>query len=211
MVRTRVKICGLTNLEDALLAAKAGADLLGFIFAPSPRRVDPLTAATMIAKLPPLVQTVGVFVDEQPATVMAVADRCRLDFLQLSGAETPADCLLLDGRKIIKTIHVGGDGLPELELYRDHCDLLLFDTRVAGLAGGSGRTFDWQLVNQTGVDDPFMLAGGLTPDNVGQAIATVHPWAVDVSSGVEREPGRKDPEKINAFMDAVRKADDYAG
>ena len=210
-MRTRVKICGLTNLEDALWAAEAGADLLGFVFADSPRRVEPLVVQNIIAVLPPLVQTVGVFVDEKPKTILEIAGRCQLDYLQLHGQETPADCLLLDDWKIIKVLRLGvGEPLPELEPYKKQCKIFLCDTLVPGQAGGSGKTFDWQLIDREKVGKYFILAGGLNPDNVGQAIATAHPWAVDVSSGMEREKGRKDRKKIEAFMNAVRRSDEQA-
>ena len=210
-MRTRVKICGLTNLEDALWAAEAGADLLGFIFADSPRRVEPLVAEKIIAALPPLVQTVGVFVDEKPETVLEIAGRCQLDYLQLHGQETPVDCLLLDDWKIIKVLRLGvGEPLPELEPYKEQCEIFLYDTLVPGQAGGSGKTFDWQLIDREKVGKYFILAGGLSPENVGRAIEMVRPWAVDVSSGVEREPGRKDRVKIEAFMNAVRRSDEQA-
>jgi len=208
-MRTRVKICGLTNLEDALWAAEAGADLLGFVFADSPRRVEPLVAEKIIAALPPLVQTVGVFVDESPDTILDIAGCCRLDYLQLHGKETPADCLLLDDRKIIKALRIRtGDVFPDLDLYEDLCEIFLFDTLVSGMAGGSGVTFDWQLIDRGRAGRYFILAGGLNPENVGRAINAVHPFAVDVSSGVEREPGRKDQAKIKAFMNVVRRSDE---
>ena len=211
-MRTRVKICGLTNLEDALWAAEAGADLLGFVFADSPRRVDPLVVQGIIDALPPLVRTVGVFVDEEPEVVLEIAGRCRLDYLQLHGNETPADCLLLDDWKIIKACRVGaGQPFPDLEEYRGQCELFLFDTHVPGQAGGTGATFDWRLLDRKKIGNYFMLAGGLNPENVAQAIKTVRPWAVDVSSGVEREPGRKDRGRIEAFMNAVRRTDEQAG
>ncbi|MEA2107793.1 MAG: phosphoribosylanthranilate isomerase [Pseudomonadota bacterium] len=210
-MRTRVKICGLTNLEDALTAAEAGADLLGFIFADSPRRLEPLVAEKIIAALPPLVRTVGVFVDEKPETILEIAGRCRLDYLQLHGKETPADCLLLADWKIIKAFRVGVDEpLPELEHYKEQCEIFLYDTYVTGMAGGSGMTFDWQLLDRRQAGRYFILAGGLTPENVGRAIETVRPWAVDVSSGVELEPGRKDRAKIESFMNAVRRSDEQA-
>ena len=210
-MRTKVKICGLTNLEDALMAAEAGADLLGFIFADSPRRVEPLVAEKIIAVLPPLVQTVGVFVDEKPETILEIAGRCQLDYLQLHGIETPADCLLFDDLKIIKVFKLGVDKeLPELEHYKEQCEIFLYDTLVPGMAGGSGLTFDWQFLDRGRAGRYFILAGGLTPENVGRAIEMVRPWAVDVSSGVEREPGRKDRVKIEAFMNAVRRSDEQA-
>ena len=210
-MRTRVKICGLTNLEDALMAAEAGADLLGFIFADSPRRVEPLAVQKIIAALPPLVRTVGVFVNEKPETILEIAGRCRLDYLQLHGKETPADCLLLDDRKIIKALRIGtGEPFPDFDLYGEQCEIFLYDTLVPGMAGGSGLTFDWQLLDHGRAGRYFILAGGLSPENVGQAIEMVRPWAVDVSSGVEREPGRKDRAKIEAFMNAVRRSDEQA-
>jgi phosphoribosylanthranilate isomerase len=210
-MRTRVKICGLTNLEDALMAAGAGADLLGFIFADSPRRVESLVVQKIIAALPPLVQTVGVFLDEKPETILKIAGRCHFDYLQLHGKETPADCLFLDDWKIIKAFRVGaGEPLPKLEQYKEQCKIFLYDTLVPGMVGGSGMIFDWQLIDRDRAGSYFILAGGLTPENVGRAIETVRPWAVDVSSGVEREPGRKDRVKIEAFMNAVRRSDEQA-
>ncbi|RLB70390.1 MAG: N-(5'-phosphoribosyl)anthranilate isomerase, partial [Deltaproteobacteria bacterium] len=124
----------------------------------------------------------------------------------------PADCLLLNDWQIIKAVRIGsGQQFPDLEPYRDCCRLFLFDTHVPGRAGGTGQAFDWQLIDREKTGEYFILAGGLNPDNVGRAIATVHPWVVDVSSGVEREPGRKDYEKIEAFMDAVRRTDEQTG
>ena len=212
MSRTRVKICGLTNLEDALAAARVGADLLGFVFAPSPRQVTPAAAAAIIDRLPPLVATVGVFVDLEPAAILAIADRCRLDYLQLHGDESPAVCRVLAGRRLIKAFRLGqGGARPDLDLYRECGTLFLFDTLVPGRAGGSGRTFDWQLIDRRWAGDYFMLAGGLNPENVGRAIAAVRPWAVDLSSGVESRPGKKDHQQLAALMAAVRRADELAG
>ncbi len=215
MRRTRVKICGITNLEDAVAAARAGADLLGFVFASGPRLVDAATAAGIIARLPPLVATVGVFVDAEPSLVREVAARCRLDYLQLHGRETPDACRRLapGPRRLIKAFRLGGeDGtFPALASYRESGAVFLFDTMVPGQAGGSGRTFDWSLIDRRRAGDYFFLAGGLDPGNVGAAIAAVRPWAVDLSSGVEERPGKKDHQKIAALMAAVRRADELAG
>jgi phosphoribosylanthranilate isomerase len=208
-MRTRVKICGLTNLEDALTAAVVGADLLGFVFADSPRRVSPLVVEQIVAALPPLVQTVGVFVDADPREILHIAARCRLDYVQLHGAESPADCLVLGDIPVIKAVRVGRDDPRRiLAAYGEVARMLLFDTHVSGMDGGTGKTFAWEALDDLPPGCRYVLAGGLTPANVGRAIHRCRPWVVDVSSGVEAYAGKKDSEKMTAFMAAVRKADD---
>jgi phosphoribosylanthranilate isomerase len=205
----RIKICGITNLEDALLAAELGADALGFIFyPPSPRAIAPDAARAIIAQLPPLVTTVGVFVDEDAATVKELAAQVGLDWLQLHGKETPEYCRGL-GRRIIKVFRIQDENsLSGLAAYREVVQGLLLDTYKKGQVGGTGETFNWDLAREARQYGPIILAGGLTPANVVRAIAAAQPQAVDVASGVEARPGKKDPEKLKAFFAAVKGAGD---
>ncbi len=200
----RVKICGITNLKDALAAAKAGADALGFIFAPSPRRITPAQARLICRELPPFITRVGVFVDAPIEEVRAVVEYCGLDALQLHGSESP-DCCRALGRRVIKAFRVG-DAINRDEVAHFPADAILLDTYIAGQKGGTGCTFDWQLAAGLKLSRPLILAGGLTPENVRQAVATVQPYGVDVSSGVEKDghPGKKDPEKIRRFIAAAK-------
>ncbi|MBI4794657.1 MAG: phosphoribosylanthranilate isomerase [Deltaproteobacteria bacterium] len=202
----RIKICGITNIEDALLAADLGADALGFIFyPPSPRSVAPDAAKAIIAQLPPFVTTVGVFVDEDAATVKELAAQVGLDWLQFHGRETPEYCRGL-GRRLIKVFRIRDeDSLADLAAYRRVVQALLLDTYKKGQVGGTGETFNWDLARQARKYGPIILAGGLTPENVAQAIATAQPQAVDVASGVEAAPGKKDPEKLRAFIEAIKR------
>jgi len=202
----RIKICGITNLKDALLAAALGADALGFIFYPkSPRAVAPEAARAIIRQLPPFVASVGVFVDEEAATVRDLAARVGLDWLQLHGQESPEYCRSL-GRRVIKGFRIKDQSsLAELAVYRDAAQALLLDTYKKGLPGGTGESFDWQLARGAGQFGPIILSGGLTPDNVAQAVATALPAAVDVASGVEAAPGKKDPAKLSGFFAALRR------
>jgi len=200
-----IKICGITNLEDALLAAELGADALGFIFyPPSPRSVAADAARAIIAQLPPFVTTVGVFVDEEAATVKELAVGVGLDWLQLHGRETPEYCRSL-GRRVIKAFRIQDEkSLAGLAAYRGAAQAFLLDTYKKGQVGGTGETFDWDLAREARKYGPVILAGGLTPENVAQAMAAAQPQAVDVASGVEAAPGRKDPEKLRAFFAAVK-------
>jgi phosphoribosylanthranilate isomerase len=200
----RIKICGITNLEDARSAASLGAHALGFIFyTKSPRVVRPDAAREIIKNLPPLVMTVGVFVDEEAAVVRGVAETAGLDWVQLHGQESPEYCRTL-GRRLIKGFRIkDASSLSLLPDYRDSVQTFLLDTYKAGTAGGTGETFDWALARQAGESGPIILAGGLNPANVAQAIKAARPAAVDVASGVEAAPGRKDPEKLRAFFKAV--------
>lgn len=205
-LRTRVKICGITRLEDALAAIAAGADALGFVFyAPSPRAVSAQQAAAIVQALPPLVTTVGLFVDASRAEIEQVLAEVPLDLLQFHGEESNADCRQF-GRPWIKALRVrpGEDVAQRLRGWPDARGYLL-DAWHPSAPGGTGHRFDWSQV-PTGVDKPLILAGGLDPDNVVDAIRQTRPYAVDVSGGVESARGIKDAAKINAFMAGVRSA-----
>jgi phosphoribosylanthranilate isomerase len=203
----RIKICGITNIEDALLAADLGADALGFIFyPPSPRAIAADAARDIIAQLPPFVTTVGVFVDEDAAAVKELAAAVGLDWLQLHGRETPEYCQGL-GRRVIKGFRIRDENsLAGLAAYRGAVQAFLLDTYKKGQVGGTGETFNWDLAHQARKYGPIILAGGLTPENVAQAITTAQPQAVDVASGVEAAPGKKDPERLRAFFAAIKEA-----
>jgi phosphoribosylanthranilate isomerase len=201
----KIKICGITNLDDALLAAELGADALGFIFYPkSPRKVAPEAAREIIAQLPPLVVSVGVFVDEAAAVVRDLADRVGLDWIQAHGQESPEYCRNL-GRRVIKGFRIKDESsLHELEAFRGAAQAFLLETYKKGRVGGTGEIFDWRLAREAKKFGRIILAGGLTPKNVAQAIATAQPQAVDTASGTEAVPGKKDPAKLRAFFKAVR-------
>ncbi|MFK0094623.1 phosphoribosylanthranilate isomerase [Pseudomonas sp. NPDC090592] len=206
MSNVRSKICGITRIEDALAAAEAGADAIGFVFyAKSPRAVDVRQARAIIAELPPFVTTVGLFVNASRCELNEILEVVPLDLLQFHGDETPLDC---EGyhRPWIKALRVrpGDDLEAACQLYAGARGILL-DTYVAGVPGGTGEAFDWSLV-PAHLSKPIILAGGLSADNVGQAIAQVRPYAVDVSGGVEQAKGIKDAAKIEAFMRAVKQA-----
>jgi phosphoribosylanthranilate isomerase len=200
----RVKICGITNLEDALLAAELGADALGFIFyAKSPRHITPEAAREIVAQLPPFVAAVGVFVDEAAAVVAELAAKIGLDWVQLHGQESPGYCRTL-GHKVIKGFRIQDeDSLGQLADYRGAAQALLLDTYKKGQVGGTGEIFDWHLARKAKEYGPIILAGGLTADNVAQAIAAAGPAAVDAASGTEAAPGKKDPAKLRAFFKAA--------
>ena len=206
--RVFVKVCGITSVDDALAVARAGADAVGLVFWPgSPRRVDLETARRISAALPPFVLRVGVFVDAPRAELERTAREVGLDVLQLHGQESPEDLAGLP-RRVVKAVPVGPGFVPDSALrYAGAADGILLDSRPAGGAGppgGTGATFDWSLAREVREKVPFLvLAGGLTPDNVARALTAVRPDAVDVSSGVESAPGRKDPAKVRAFLDAV--------
>ena len=204
----RVKICGITRKEDALAAMKAGVHALGLVFHPeSPRFIAPYQAKEMIVSLPPLVSWVGVFVNQCVEVVLETARQVGLDTIQLHGEESPKACqyCLEKGFRVVKAIRVASDeDLKAVEKYRGVVSAILLDTRVTGKYGGTGRTFPWKLALQV-KDIPIILAGGLNPENVAQAIAEVHPWGVDVSSGVETTPGIKDPMLIGKLMDSILK------
>lgn len=205
MAKVRVKICGITRLEDARTAVAAGADALGFMFhESSPRAVDVALARSIVAQLPPFVTVVAVFVDPPRSTVDAVLREVGVDLLQFHGAESPADCERF-GRRYIKAVRMGvGVDVRETARRHVHAQALLLDTYAPGRHGGVGKAFDWSLVPEA-LTKPVVLAGGLTPLNVGDAIRQVRPCAVDVSGGVEGPlKGVKDPAKIERFIGAVR-------
>jgi len=209
---TKIKICGLTNSEDVHFAARAGADLLGFVFYPkSPRYIEPLTARTVIRELKrefPTVLCVGLFVDEPVDLVRSVLDTCTLDVAQLHGHEPPAVVSALGGRAFRairpRSAAEADDALADFGVRTSPPDLLV-DTYSAHKPGGTGEIGDWELAAHVASQRNILLAGGLTPQNVAAAIQRVHPWGVDVSSGVESEPGRKSHQAIAAFIAAVQK------
>ena len=205
-----VKICGITNIDDAQAAVDAGADALGFVFyPPSPRHVTPEQAAAIIRRLPPFVTTVGLFVDVALTAVHAIAAQCRLDRIQLHGSETPEYCARVD-QPVIKAFRIkDADSLGHVQEYRVAAYLL--DAYVEGaLPGGTGASFAWELAAQAKPYGPIILAGGLTAANVEAAVTRIRPYGVDVSSGVERSPGVKDHQKVRAFVarakDAIHQA-----
>lgn len=201
----RVKICGITNVDDALLAAECGADAIGFVFAESPRRIDVAEAAEIAGSVPPFVARVGVFVNASQQSVMEALTSF-LDYVQLHGEESVSVCETLAKRygshRIIKVFRVREMAdLGVLDEYVGVTGMFHLDTRVPDAAGGTGRTFDWSIALEAKRwGKPVVLSGGLTPDNVAEAVAQVKPYAVDASSGVERAPGKKDPEKVRNFV-----------
>ena len=202
----RVKVCGITNLEDALAALDAGADALGFNFyRRSPRYIAPEEARRIITELPPGVLSVGVFVNEDsPAAVARVAAESGVQSVQLHGEESPEYCAALGRHRVIKALRAGRDYRPE-QAKAYPAESILLDAFSRHARGGTGETFDWALARRTReVVAQLYLAGGLTPDNVSAAIAEVAPFAVDVCSGVESAPGRKDAARVRAFISAVR-------
>ena len=205
--RARVKICGITSLEDGLGAVAAGADALGFVFYPeSPRYVRPEVATEICRALPPFVSRVGLFVNESQPTIAATSVLVGLDTLQLHGDETPQFCSLWrGGLKVIKAFRIGDrHSLLALAAFTEHADAFLLDAFVPGVPGGTGKTFNWDLAREAAIyRRPIILAGGLTPANVQEAVTAADPFAVDVSSGVERAPGRKDLTKVAEFIRAA--------
>ena len=207
---TRVKICGITNLEDALAAADAGADALGFVFYdPSPRNIELDKAKTILAKLPPFVTAVGLFVNADQSFLESVLRSLPLDLLQFHGDESEPECSRW-GKPYIKAIRMkeGVDLVAQCQTYHSSRGILL-DTFVAGQPGGTGQVFDWQSIPQ-GLSKPIVLAGGLDPSNVAEAVNQVNPWAVDVSGGVEATKGKKDHALIKAFITGVHSVSERA-
>ena len=221
---TRVKVCGITNLDDARMAVQAGADALGFIFVENtPRFVTPEQVAPIVRRLPPFVTAVGVFWDHPAGHVKAVVEACGLGAIQFHGDEKPEDC---QGYSVpvIKTIKLPPmgtiDGLPEYRLTERITALLyykvvaayLFDSQSRWSEGETREPLEWKTLRMFGqmappeARKPVILSGGLTPDNVARAVDVIHPYAVDVNSGVEARPGKKDPDKVRRFIAEVRRA-----
>lgn len=202
-----VKVCGITNLHDALICIQHGVTALGFVFAASKRRVSAATVYDITRQLPPFVTRVGVFVDEDPLVIRDILKDCALDLAQLHGSEPLTVTEILPGR-VIKTFKAGYEQphLPEVIRWQNTpLRAVLIDTYSPGVAGGIGQPFDWELFEAfRSLKFPLILAGGLTPENIKQAIQQTRPDAVDLSSGVEKEPGIKEPIKIEALMQEMR-------
>ena len=201
-----IKVCGITNLEDALAAVEAGADALGFNFyRRSPRYIEPEEARLIIEELPSTVMSVGVFVNVgEPEEVARISDRARLTAVQLHGDESPDYCNTLRGRFTIKALRVNDEFEPRS--VKDYeTDAILLDAYARDARGGTGRVVDWEVARQVRELVPqLFLAGGLSPENVAEAIAAVEPYAVDACSSLESVPGRKDAERVRAFVAAAR-------
>lgn len=200
----KVKICGITNLEDALEAVAHGADALGFVFfKKSPRYISPSKAKAIIKKLPPFISTVGVFVNENKKNIEKIADQTGINIIQLHGDERPQACRLL--RPVIKAFRVKSlECLEPLSKYKDKVSAFLLDTYTPEIFGGTGQIFNWDIAVEAKQLGRIILAGGLTPENLEQAIRWVHPYAVDVSSGVEEEKGKKDHWKMKLFIERAK-------
>ncbi len=201
----KIKVCGLTNVEDAKASANLGVDFIGFVFAESPRHVKKEEAKKIIGELPGTVKKAGVFVNEEIGIVEDIANFCGLDVLQFHGEEDPDYCLhFVEQKEVFKAFRLKDkDDIIPIQSYRVSAYLL--DTFVEGLYGGTGKTFNWQLaVEVKKFGCPIVLSGGLNAKNVGEVIRKVHPEIVDVSSGVEAVPGKKDPEKLREFVENVR-------
>ncbi len=211
MQRSRVKICGITCVEDALAAVDAGADAIGLMrYPPSPRYVSLETAKEIKAALPPLISTVAVVVNPDPTEVEALLEWGGVDIIQFHGEESPEFCKAW-GRPFIKAVQVRSRADIEHAAKRyANARALLLDTHHETLRGGTGIAFDWEMI-PAAIESPLILAGGLNPLNVGDAVRRLRPFAVDVSSGVERAPGIKDPEKIGRFIEEVIRAGTNAG
>lgn len=206
-------MCGTKRLEDARAAVALGVDALGFIFVrKSPRFIEPDRAADIISRLPPFVSRVGVFVDGEIEAIKAVVRETGLDRVQLHGSESPDYCRELKcwnrSLGICKSFLIGDESdSPDFSVYRDQVDSVLFDTRVKGMAGGTGRVFDWNLISSMKVGKPVILAGGLNPGNVTEAIKVAAPYAIDINSGVEDRPGVKNHLLLNQLIVRVRQID----
>jgi len=211
--RTRIKVCGITTVEDAKEAIRVGVDAIGFIFAEkSPRYISPEKVKEIVAQLVPFVHLVGVFVDSDPVEVQEIIDYCGLTHVQLHGSEDGEYCEKLAQAatpcRLLKAFRVGRETTAaDFTPYVDSVKGYLLDTYVQGQEGGTGKTFDWSIIESLGLKQPIILAGGISAENVAQAIKSVRPFAVDVNSGVEDEPGRKDHAKLQQFVELVRGVD----
>lgn len=206
--RTRVKVCGMREMAEVAAVVDAGVDAIGLIFVEqSPRCIDPERARDIVKSLPPFVDAVGVFVDQEVAKVNEIVRYCGLTKVQLHGAESPAYCAAINCR-VMKAFRVRESlNREDLAPYAGEVAAFLFDTFHEKAAGGTGQTFDWNLLEKLASPQPVILAGGLTPDNVGEAVRLARPFAVDLNSGVEFAPGRKDIAKVRAAIAQVAAAD----
>ncbi len=200
---TKIKICGITSIEDATLAAGLGADALGFIFySGSKRYIDPDTAREIISALPPFLTKVGVFVNQGVEEISDIQEKTGINVVQLHGDETAEFCSSLSST-IIKAIRV--KDISDLESLAQYpVQAILLDTYSDTEYGGTGKSFDWGILDNKSISQNIILSGGLNPDNVAEAVRIVKPYAIDVSSGVEAEPGKKDHEKVKKFIEAIR-------
>ena len=203
---TKIKICGITNLEDAKAALDFGTDALGFVFfRESPRAISPQKAASIIAKLPAFTTTVGVVVDKPLDEIQNIVNETGIDVIQLHGDESPESCRLL--RRVIKGIRVKSlESLEPLRGYQDLVSAFLLDTFAPYMPGGTGQVFNWDIAIEAKNFGRIILAGGLTPENISDAIRRVHPYAVDVSSGIELVKGIKDHQKMRLFIERAKSA-----
>ena len=205
---TKIKICGITNLDDALAAADLGVDFLGFVFSEkSPRQIKIKNAIAIIKSLPSSVSTVGLFVDQEELAVKMIFDKCRLDYFQFHGGESPDYCKRIKEKgKVIKAFRIKGEQSIE-DLANYDVEMYLLDGYNEDKFGGTGAVFDWDLaVKAKKYDRPIIIAGGLNPENVARALQKVRPYGVDVSSGVEKSPGKKDTQLMKKFIQQVRSA-----
>lgn len=209
-MRTRIKFCGMTRGQDVALACRLGVDAVGLVFAQrSPRRLDVMQAAALRSHAGPFVEVVALFMDSPAELVHEVIAQVRPGVLQFHGEEDEAYCRSF-GVPYFKAVAMGGDATADAWTRYGSASGLLLDSHARGGGGGTGRTFDWSRVPAS-LDKPFMLAGGIGPGNVFDAIGAVHPWGVDVSSGIEAAPGEKDAAKMRRFVEEVRRADLAAG
>lgn len=200
----KIKICGITNVNDALLAVNAGADALGFIFyRKSPRYLTPEAARNIVEQLPPFIATVGVFVNEDKEVIQSTVEKAQLSLVQLHGDESPSDCIGLS-RPVLKAIRVR-DRKDVIAIKNYTVKGFVLDAYIDGMWGGTGERLDWRLAKEATQYGCVILAGGLTPVNVGEAVSQVQPFGVDVSSGVESTPGKKDPDKVRSFIVEARR------
>lgn len=208
-MKTKVKICGITNIKDAILAKDAGARALGFVFAESPRQIKPALAGEIIQSLPPEIEKVGVFVESSVQEINKVVDYCQLDTVQiyewpLEGHE------LLTGMNIIQAFRVRSKE-DIINAQESPAHIILFDNYRSEKYGGTGQSFNWDILKENRPQRNFILSGGLNDENIGRAIAELRPFAVDASSGLEEFPGRKDPEKIRKFFFRIKEAEQFLG
>lgn len=204
---TLVKICGITNLDDALAAVRLGTDFLGFIFTESPRRVEPNVVAGIVRELNRRVKTVAVMTEESDE-LLSVINECGLDYVQLHGNQSEKFAARIGAERVIRVARVKDEESVDALAHYQNCAFYLLDTYKKGMAGGTGETFNWALAARAmNLGKPVILSGGLKPENAGEAVRMVRPYALDVSSGVEISPGIKDHKRIEELIDNVRQAD----